>query len=485
MNQKIISHYCDGRQVESHSPETMEIVSPNDGEVIGSVSIGDEQDLNRSVESAKKAFEVWSNTHIKDRIKILFKTKRLFRKYTNELAELCSLENGKTVEEAKAGIEKSIELIEYAGSLPQITEGRSMEVSDGIECKMVRYPFGVTAGIVPFNFPIMVPMWMIPLTLGCGNTFILKPSEHVPCCALRLAEIFTEAGLPDGVFNIVNGTKNVVEAICCHPDIQAVAFVGSSKTAEIVYKRATGNGKRALALGGAKNHLIVMEDADIEMTAHDVVRSSMGSAGQRCMAVHTMVAVGDVQPVIDRIVELASGIETGKDMGGVITPASAEKITKIIDEAEKSGAKILLDGRKVTVKGKEKGFYIGPTILDNLTPGMPLAKEEIFGPVLSILRVDTLDEAIEIENNNEYGNAASIFTSNGSTASEFEERANSGMVGINIGIPVPREPFSFGGWNRSVFGVGDLTGSGCIHFWTKQKKITSKWFINKAKHWLG
>jgi len=327
-------------------------------------------------------------------------------------------------------------------------------------------------------------MWMIPLILGCGNTFILKPSEQVPLSAIRLAEIFSEAGLPDGVFNVVNGTREVVETFCDHPDIKAIGFVGSSNVAKIVYSRASKNGKRVLALGGAKNHVVVMEDADLEMTAHDIVRSSMGCAGQRCMAVHVVIGVGKIQLILDRVVEIAREIKTGEDIGAIISKSAVERITGFINEAESAGAKILLDGRGIKVKGKENGFYVGPTLIDNVLPEMPCAREEIFGPVLSIIRAETLDEAIDIENKNPYGNAASIFTFNGISAREFECRANAGMIGINIGIPVPREPFSFGGWNNSIFGVGDLTGTGGIEFWTKRKKITSKWFIKKARHWL-
>jgi malonate-semialdehyde dehydrogenase (acetylating)/methylmalonate-semialdehyde dehydrogenase len=330
----------------------------------------------------------------------------------------------------------------------------------------------------------MVPMWMLPLAVGCGNVFILKPSEQVPLSAVRLAELCSDAGLPDGVFNVVHGARETVEALCDHPDIDALAFVGSSQVGEIVYNRGSAAGKRVLALGGAKNHVIALPDCDLETTAHDVVRSSMGCAGQRCMAVHVLITVGDSDALVERVVEIAKEIATGRDMGAIISQAAVERITGFIDEAERDGVDLLLDGRGVTVPGKQGGFYVGPTILDSVKPNMNCAREEIFGPVLSIIRVDSLDDALAIENANPYGNAASIFTRDGLAAREFEYRANAGMLGINIGIPVPREPFSFGGWNRSVFGTGDLTGSGGIEFWTRRKKITSKWFIRKAKHWL-
>jgi len=477
-------NYVDGKLTESKGKETLDILSPIDGHKISQMRIGNSEDVNCAVESAKRALESWSQITVKKRTEVFFNLRNLFKKYIDELVELCTYENGKTFDESKAEVVRGIELIEYAASLPQVIGDLNLEVSEGIECKMVRYPLGVTAGITPFNFPIMVPMWMIPLVLGCGNTFILKSSEQVPLSAIRLAEIFSEAGFPAGVFNVVNGTREVVEAFCDHPDIKAIGFVGSSNVAKIVYSRASKNGKRVLVLGGAKNHVVVMEDADLEITAHDIVRSSMGCAGQRCMAVHVMIGVGKVQPLLDRLVEIATEIKTGEDMGAIISKSAVERITKYIDEAESTGAKILLDGRGIKVKGKENGFYVGPTLIDNVLPEMSCAREEIFGPVLSIIRVDTLEDAIAIENRNPYGNAASIFTSNGLSAREFEYRANAGMIGINIGIPVPREPFSFGGWNDSIFGVGDLTGTGGIEFWTKRKKITSKWFIRKARHWL-
>ncbi len=484
MNNSVCMNYIDGKLVESFSNEKLDVYSPIDGTVISQVSVGNSKDVNSAVESAKKAFEHWSQTTVKSRADIFFNVRDLMKSRMNDLAEICTLENGKTIDESKAGITKGIELVEYAASLPQIIGSTNLEVSEGIHCKEIRFPLGVTAGITPFNFPFMVPLWMIPLVIGCGNSFILKPSEMVPLSAVRLAQLFSEAGLPDGVLNVVHGKRDVVEALCDHPDIKAAAFVGSTSVADIVYSRAAANGKRALALGGAKNHVIVMEDADVEMTAHDIVRSSMGAAGQRCMAVHVMIGVGNVQPIVDRVVELAGEIKTGVDMGAIISRSAVDRITNIINGAEAGGAEILLDGRGITVKGKENGYYVGPTVLDKVTPDMPCGHEEIFGPVLSIIRVDSLDEAIKIENGNQYGNGASIFTSNGRIARKFEYRAQAGMVGINIGIPVPREPFPFGGWNKSVFGVGDITGMGGIEFWTRRKKITSKWFINKARNWL-
>jgi malonate-semialdehyde dehydrogenase (acetylating)/methylmalonate-semialdehyde dehydrogenase len=331
----------------------------------------------------------------------------------------------------------------------------------------------------------MVPNWTIPNALALGNTMILKPSEQVPLSANRIAEILAEAGLPKGVLNVVHGAQAAVEAICDHPGIDAVSFVGSTKVAKIVYQRATSNLKRALCLGGAKNHLIVLPDANEEMTASDVAASMTGCAGQRCMAASAMVAVGKVDAIIDRLCEETKKIIPGKNLGAIISQQAKERIEGYIAEAEAQGAKILVDGRDATVEGKENGYYVGPTVIDFVTPDMKIAKEEVFGPVLAILRTSTLDEAIEIENNSPYGNAASVFTQSGGLAKYVAEHASAGMIGVNIGVPVPREPFSFGGWNESKFGTGDITGESSIEFWTKLKKTTTKWNPEARTNWMS
>jgi malonate-semialdehyde dehydrogenase (acetylating)/methylmalonate-semialdehyde dehydrogenase len=331
----------------------------------------------------------------------------------------------------------------------------------------------------------MVPNWTIPNALALGNTMILKPSEQVPLSANRIAEILAEAGLPKGVLNVVHGAQAAVEAICDHPGIDAVSFVGSTKVAKIVYQRATSNLKRALCLGGAKNHLIVLPDANEEMTASDVAASMTGCAGQRCMAASAMVAVGKVDAIIDRLCEETKKIVPGKNLGAIISQQAKERIEGYIAEAEAQGAKILVDGRDATVEGKENGYYVGPTVIDFVTPDMKIAKEEVFGPVLAILRTSTLDEAIEIENNSPYGNAASVFTQSGGLAKYVADHASAGMIGVNIGVPVPREPFSFGGWNESKFGTGDITGESSIEFWTKLKKTTTKWNPEARTNWMS
>ncbi|MBL8197194.1 MAG: CoA-acylating methylmalonate-semialdehyde dehydrogenase, partial [Blastocatellia bacterium] len=394
-------------------------------------------------------------------------------------------ENGKIYSEAKAEVLKSMELTEFACSMPQIVAGEVMEVSRGVECRIEKYPVGIVASITPFNFPNMVPNWTIPNALALGNCMILKPSELVPLSAGRIAELLKEAGLPDGVLNIVHGGKDTVDAICDHPDIEAISFVGSTKVAKIVYRRGTANLKRVLALGGAKNHLIVMPDADLEMSASNIVASMSGCAGQRCMAASVMMAVGKVDHIIDRMVSFVKNMVPGKDIGPVISKEAKARIEGYITEAEQQGAKVLVDGRGTVVAGQEDGFYVGPTLIDYVKPSMRIAQEEIFGPVLVIVRASDVDEALKVENSSPYGNAASVFTESGGTARYVIERASAGMVGINVGVPVPREPFSFGGWNESKFGVGDITGRGSIEFWTKSKKITTKWNIEAGTNWMS
>lgn len=464
-------------QFIKHTDKTLELTSPLDGDHITFVPISTDKDLDMAVHSASKAYNTWSKKTIKERSQVFYKYRTLLEIHIDELSALIHLENGKTLNESKAEIQKAIELCEFAVSLPQIIDNDIQEVSKGIECRMYRKPIGVVAAITPFNFPSMVPHWSIPNALVLGNTMILKPSEKVPLSMLRTAELLKEAGLPIGVFNIIHGAQEIVESICDHPDIKAVTFVGSTKVAKIVYRRATSALKRCLALGGAKNHLIVLPDASIKNTATNIVASLSGCAGQRCMAPSIMLGVDQVQPIIDKMVQIARTVTCGIDLGPVISLEAKEKIDHYITEAEQMGAKILLDGRNTNVKGKENGFYIGVTIIDNVVPKMAIAKEEIFGPVICIIRVKDLDEAIAIENSSNYGNAATVFTQSGDMAEAVINRASAGMIGVNVGVPVPREPFSFGGWNESKFGVGDITGKSAIAFWTQLKKTTTKWDI--------
>jgi malonate-semialdehyde dehydrogenase (acetylating) / methylmalonate-semialdehyde dehydrogenase len=480
-----VQNYIGGEFVTPQTSRSLNVISPLDGNQLSKVPMSTAVELNNAVLSATKAFPGWSKTPIKERVQVFFRYKFLLEKNLKELAQLVHLENGKTIDEAIAEIEKSIELTEFACSLPQLITGEVLEVSKGVECRTEHVPLGIVASIVPFNFPNMVPNWTIPNAIALGNCMILKPSEKVPLSAGRIAELLKEAGLPDGVFNIVHGDAEIVEAICDHPGIDAVSFVGSTRIAKIVYQRATGNYKRCLALGGAKNHLMVMPDAIPSMTAQNIAASMSGCAGQRCMAASAMVAVGETDHIIQKIVEEARKIVPGKNLGAVISRESKERIENYITEAEQQGAKILLDGRGVKVEGKENGSYVGPTVIDYVKPDMSVAKEEIFGPVISIMRTKTVDEAIAIENSNPYGNAASVFTQNGGVARYIIEKASAGMIGVNVGVPVPREPFSFGGWNESKFGVGDITGKSSIEFWTRLKKSTIKWNPEAGVNWMS
>lgn len=467
------------------SNRTIEVITPLTGSVLSVVPLSTTAELELAVEAAKKAFPAWSATPIKERVQVFYRYKTLLEQHLKELATLVHEENGKTMDEAIAEVEKSIELTEFACSLPQLISGELLEVSKGVECRVERKPLGVVASIAPFNFPNMVPHWTIPNAIALGNCMILKPSEQVPISSVRISELLREAGLPDGVFNVVNGDREIVEAICDHPDIEAVSFVGSTKVAKIVYRRATSNLKRCVALGGAKNHLIVLPDAHPDMTATNITASMSGCAGQRCMAASAMVAVGPLDTIIEKICEEARKVVPGKNLGSVISKAAKERIERYIDEAEKAGAKVLVDGRHCTVEGKENGFYVGPTVIDHVTPDMSIAKEEVFGPVLAIIRAKSLDEAIAIENSGNYGNAASVFTQSGGLARQVMENASAGMIGVNVGVPVPREPFSFGGWNESKFGVNDITGKSSIEFWTKLKKTTVKWNPESKTNWMS
>ncbi len=480
-----IQNYINGKFTDTASSRKMDVISPLDGNLLSTVPMSSGKDLDDAVKTAKQAFEKWSRTPIKERVQVFFKYKYLLEKNLEELSALVSEENGKTMGEAIAEVEKCIELTEFACSLPQLITGEVLEVSKGVECRTEHVPLGVVASIVPFNFPSMVPNWTIPNAIALGNCMIIKPSEKVPLSCGRLAQLLKEAGLPDGVFNIVHGDVEIVNAICDHPGIEAVSFVGSTKVAKLVYQRATQNFKRALALGGAKNHLMVLPDAKPEMTAINVAASMSGCAGQRCMAASAMVGVGNIDHIIDKICEEARKIVPGENLGAVISKESKERIENYITEAEQQGAKILVDGRNAKVNGKEKGTYVGPTVIDYVKPDMAVAKEEIFGPVISIMRTSTVDEALAIENANPYGNAASVFTQNGGLARYIIDHASAGMIGVNVGVPVPREPFSFGGWNESKFGVGDITGKSSIEFWTKLKKSTTKWNPEAGINWMS
>lgn len=469
------------------APSKMQdIVSPWTGEVIARVTMSNQDDVEAAVSAAAAAFPAWRATPIKERCARLFKFRELVLSKLDFLANMAALEAGKTISEARAGIMKGLEVAEFALSLQNMDSGGAMDVSRGVSCEYRREPLGVVVGIAPFNFPAMVPMWMYPIAVTLGNCFILKPSEKVPVTSQYMAELMAEAGFPKGVFQLVNGAKETVEALVDHPLVQAVGFVGSTPIAKSLYVRATSHGKRALCLGGAKNYLLVVPDADEKITVRGVVDSFTGCAGQRCMAASLMLAVGQVDHLIKKIAETAKALELGSQMGAIIDKAALSRITAAISQAEKQGAKILVDGRTAKPpKGFEGGCWIGPTIIDHATPDMECARSEIFGPVITIVRAKNLTEAMKLEAKSPFGNATSVFTTSGAVARFVSETATNGMIGVNIGVPVPREPFSFGGSKESKFGVCDITGESSLEFWSQRKKITIKWAEQSDATWMS
>jgi len=482
----MIPNMIGAEEVESTSRRRLSVTDPSTGEVLGHVPLSNSADLDAAVARGVKAQKEWGHLALKDRVQVMFHLKAIMEENADDLTALITRENGKTTGEARGELLRAIECVEFATSLPQIAAGPVMEVSRGVECKMLRYPLGVVAAITPFNFPLMVPLWMLPVALASGNAVILKPSEQTPLSAVELARLFEQAGLPPGLFSVVNGDREIVEAICDHPSISAIGFVGSTKVAKLVYERGSAHGKRVKALGGAKNHLVVVPDADPEMTAANVVASATGCAGQRCMAASVLIAVGDVDAILDKIKEKFRAMKAGRDIGSVISPGARDRIAGYIERCTSDGATLVVDGRKgIADDAPAGGNYIGPTVFDHAKPEHAVACEEIFGPTLTIIRCKTLEEAIAIENANPYGNAAAIYTSSGEVATHFAERASAGMIGINIGVPVPREPFPFGGWNDSSYGEGDLTGHGSFDFWTKSKKITTKWSERNRSNWMS
>ncbi len=465
---------------------TIDIYSPYTGSIVGRTNESTNSQIDVAIAKAKEAQIAWGKTPIKDRTKVMFNFREILLRDIDKIAHIVSLENGKIISESKAGIMKGIEVLEYAISLQNLDAGAKMEVSRGVSCEYRREALGVVASITPFNFPAMVPMWTIPIAITLGNSYVWKPSEKTPLTATLIGQALIEAGLPAGVLTILNGTADCVNAIVDHKDVKAVGFVGSSKIAKLVYARATTQGKRALCLGGAKNHIILLPDADPEMAGVGIADSFTGCAGQRCMAASVLLAVGSVDKQIESIIERAKSTSLGDKMGAIITKEQVEFLNSAIDKAEKDGAKILLDGRNAKKpEGLGEGFWLGPTILDGVSSDSEASKLELFGPIMSIIRCDNITEALKIENANDYGNAASVFTNSGSLAEIVAKNASAGMVGINIGVPVPREPFSFGGINESKFGHGDITGENSLNFWSHNKKVTTKWQMQNDHNWMS
>ncbi len=482
MKYGLINNYVGGVFVETETNKK-DIYSPVDGSIIGQTVLSGMKELDQAVEAAKKAQPAWAELTNKSRSQVLYSYRQLILKYRDELAEINHLENGKSMGEAFAGIDKAIELTEFACSVANLVSGPVQEVSKGVECRIDRIPLGIVSSITPFNFPVMVPHWTMPNAIALGNAMILKPSQETPICASKIAKIWKEAGLPDGILNVVNGEKEIVEAICDHQDIQAVSFVGSTPVAKIVYKRGCQALKRVLALGGAKNCIIITPDVNEEAAANDIIASTYGMSGQRCMAASVLICVGNMDKVVDKIVEKAKQMVPGKDLPPLITQKAMDTISAFLDDAKKDGAGILVDGRE-KVNQEEKGYQFGPSIVD-YRKGGTLNDEEIFGPTLEIVQANSLEEAIKIQSSSKFGNAASIFTQNGRFAQEAMKGVQAGMCGVNIGVPVPREPFSFGGIKASKYGVGDITGVSSLDFWTYLRKITTKWNPEDKIGWMS
>ena len=454
----------------------IEVQSPYSGELLGRVPESGPAEVAEVVGAAARAARDWGRCSLKERTVPLFRFRELVWQHIDELSHSAAREAGKTLAEARAGLEKGLEVVEYALSLQNLEQGGSLEVSRGVRCEVRREPLGVVAGITPFNFPAMVPMWMFPIAVTLGNAFILKPSEKVPLSALRLAELMHAAGYPPGVFSVVNGRAEAVQALIDHPDVAAYGFVGSSRVAAGVYARAAALGKRVLALGGAKNTMILAPDASPELAVSGIVASFTGCAGQRCMAGSLLIAVGDCEALLERIVESASRVRLGHDMGAIIDRPALRRLQDAIARAAAEGGELRLDGRPVPApSGYEHGNWLAPSVLDKVDPRSSCATEELFGPILSVVRAPTIQAALDIDAQSPYGNATSVFTQSGALARYVSDHAQSGMIGINIGVPVPREPFSFGGTKGSRFGHGDITGQGGVELWSKLKKVTAKW----------
>ncbi|MFR0638627.1 CoA-acylating methylmalonate-semialdehyde dehydrogenase [Arthrobacter sp. LS16] len=478
-----ILHFINGKATAGAGTETHPVYNPATGEVTGQLRLASPADLDETVAAAVAAAASWSETSLVKRTKILFRFQQLLTEHTDELARIVTSEHGKVLSDAAGEIGRGIEVVEFACGISQALKGEfSDQVSGGIDVFSFRQPLGVVAGITPFNFPVMVPLWMAPVAIATGNAFILKPSERDPSAALLIAELFKQAGLPDGVFQVLHGGKETVDGLLTHPDVDGISFVGSTPIAKYVHETATKHGKRVQALGGAKNHAVIMPDADMELAADHINAAAFGSAGQRCMAISVAVAVGDAaDALVDKLAERGRGVNVSHgfdekaDMGPVITPASKSRLQKIVGEAEEAGAALILDGRDLVVKDHENGFFVGPTILDKVSREMSAYTEEIFGPVLVVLRVASLEEAIEVVNANPYGNGTAIFTSSGAHARTYTRRIHVGMVGVNIPLPVPVAWHSFGGWKDSLFGEHHIYGPDGVRFYTRGKAVTQRW----------
>jgi malonate-semialdehyde dehydrogenase (acetylating)/methylmalonate-semialdehyde dehydrogenase len=478
-----IEHWIGGSATGGTGSRRAPVYNPATGRQQHEVVLAEAADVDAAVAAAKTAFASWSQSSLSKRTKILFAFRELVNANVQQLAEIVSDEHGKVLSDAAGEVQRGLEVVEFACGIPQLLKGEySDQASTGVDVFSFREPLGVVAGITPFNFPVMVPMWMHPVAIACGNTFVLKPSERDPSASTFVADLWRRAGLPDGVFNVVHGDKVAVDAILDHPDIAAVSFVGSTPIAKYIHGKATATGKRVQALGGAKNHAIVLPDADLEFAANHLSAAAFGSAGERCMAISAAVAVGGAgDPLMDLLTRKASDVVVGSgrdprsEMGPVVTAAAKDRIETLIGRGEQQGAKVTVDGRGLTVPGFEDGFFVGPTVIDQVGTEMDVYTEEIFGPVLSVVRSDSVDAAIDLINANPYGNGTAIFTSSGEAARRFQRGVNVGMIGINVPIPVPMAYYSFGGWKDSLFGDKHIHGPEGVSFYTRGKVVTSRW----------
>ena len=481
---RVLSHFIDGQRVPGESNRFGDVYNPATGQVGARVPFASAPEVGRAVASARAAFAGWSTTPPAQRARTLMHFHRLLEEHRDELARIVSAEHGKTLDDARGSVQRGTEVVEFACGIPQLLKGEFNEnVSGGVDSYNVRQPLGVCVGITPFNFPAMVPMWMFPIALACGNTFVLKPSEKDPSCGLRLAELAIEAGIPPGVLNVVNGDKETVDALLSDPQVDAVSFVGSTPIAEYVYKTGTANGKRVQALGGAKNHMVVMPDADMDQATDAIIGSAYGSAGERCMAISVAVAVGEgtAETLIDKLAPRVRGLQMGPydqegvEMGPLVTAEHRDKVKGYVDTGVEEGAELVVDGRDEVVSGSEDGFFLGGCLFDRVTADMRIYREEIFGPVLGIVRAGDYEEALDLVNRHEFGNGAAIFTRDGDAARDFTNRVRIGMVGVNVPIPVPTAYHSFGGWKRSLFGDHHMHGPEGVRFFTRMKTVTSRW----------
>lgn len=479
-----IGHFIGGKHVAGTSGRTADVYQPMDGSVIGKVALASQQELRAAVENALEAQPKWAAVNPQRRARVLMKFLDLIAQNNDELAELLAREHGKTIPDAKGDIQRGVEVVEFSLGVPNLMKGEFTDgAGPGIDIYSLRQPLGVVAGITPFNFPAMIPLWKLGPAIACGNAFILKPSERDPGVPMRLAELFVEAGGPPGILNVVNGDKEAVDAILDDHDIKAVGFVGSTPIAEYIYARGCANGKRVQCFGGAKNHMIIMPDADMDQAVDALIGAGYGSAGERCMAISVAVPVGKatadelVKRLIPRVESLKIGpsTDTAADYGPVVTKAAMEKIKSYVDIGIQEGAKLVVDGRDFKMQGYENGFYVGGCLFDNVTKDMRIYKEEIFGPVLSVLRAESYDEALKLTNDHEYGNGTAIYTRDGDAARDFASKVQVGMVGINVPIPVPLAYYTFGGWKRSSFGDLNQHGPDSIRFYTKTKTVTARW----------